>query len=638
MITNARGFWKVAALLLCFAVLTVSDFGVTAEPIHPSFVLLDAAGTDVLTSGAPLSQSKTCGGCHDTDFIARHSAHARADGDSAPPPLRTWENASAWFGGWDPLVYELAPGTDLKAWLTSYGQRHVGGGPARGAGVELDCMLCHLSEASLSARQEALRDAAFEWASTATLSDTGLVEVTEDAFAWNATAFSQGRFPVERLRLSRPTSERCGQCHQHVHRDSSPLDTWNAESARSGAIFSSQPVRDSAFNLANKERLSRAFDVHAERLLECADCHHSRTRAGSVSDVALRHLRFDPRRPALHEVLRRPSHELASSGNGQEAGLRRCTNCHDPSEGHEELPSPSRHFSALACESCHIPEAVIGALSHIDWTALDADGEPLRSYRGSSSNPIDAMVLARGTEPTLLLRRMSDGQRRYAPHNLLTTSYWVTASPLRPVSREALMRVFQSETLQHALDADADGRLSSEERRLTNPQRARLVAELLEAEGVEKPTIVSEVEAVEMHHGVTEGAFVVSDCTECHSSKSRLRRPTLLTTQLPGGVAPHFVDDAALELQGSIEIEGGVARFVPAPDAQSMRHSYVWGADRISWIDWLGISAVTLVLLLAVTHGLGRFLSRRKHAVEGITPHADKSITDEETGKEGSPR
>ena len=43
---------------------------------HPPIRLLDAAGTNVLESGRPVSPMRTCAGCHDTAYIESHSFHA----------------------------------------------------------------------------------------------------------------------------------------------------------------------------------------------------------------------------------------------------------------------------------------------------------------------------------------------------------------------------------------------------------------------------------------------------------------------------------------------------------------------------------------------------------------------------------
>ncbi|MEJ5223679.1 MAG: hypothetical protein WHV44_04425, partial [Anaerolineales bacterium] len=80
-----------------------------AEPsvIHPTFALLDADGENVLTSGKPISTMRTCGECHDTDFIVSHSFHADlglSDYGQAATDA-PWDASNGSFGKWDPLTY-----------------------------------------------------------------------------------------------------------------------------------------------------------------------------------------------------------------------------------------------------------------------------------------------------------------------------------------------------------------------------------------------------------------------------------------------------------------------------------------------------------------------------------------------------
>src|SRR5581483_1372693 len=63
------------------------------SPIHPTFALLDANGENVLASGNAVSTMKTCGQCHDTDFIASHAFHSDL-GLSAYQPVADSMNSS----------------------------------------------------------------------------------------------------------------------------------------------------------------------------------------------------------------------------------------------------------------------------------------------------------------------------------------------------------------------------------------------------------------------------------------------------------------------------------------------------------------------------------------------------------------
>ena len=113
-----------------------------AAPLHPQFALLDANEVNVLTSGQPVSTLKTCGACHDTAFIQSHSDHASVGLDEFGQPGtiadgRTWDTSPGAFGRWDPLRYRyLSPAGDplldlgTPEWVKSFGDRHVGGGPA----------------------------------------------------------------------------------------------------------------------------------------------------------------------------------------------------------------------------------------------------------------------------------------------------------------------------------------------------------------------------------------------------------------------------------------------------------------------------------------------------------------------------
>ena len=46
---------------------------------HPPFPLLDADGREVMVSGAPMDEMRSCGGCHDTEFIKASSDHMAAE-------------------------------------------------------------------------------------------------------------------------------------------------------------------------------------------------------------------------------------------------------------------------------------------------------------------------------------------------------------------------------------------------------------------------------------------------------------------------------------------------------------------------------------------------------------------------------
>jgi hypothetical protein len=150
---------RLSLILFLMGVLCLSAAATLAQgssDLHPTFPLLDADGVNVLESGGPVSTMQTCGTCHDTGFIAEHSAHADVGfslGGSVSGG-RKWGNGFGWYGGWNPITYAES---DLTAaeWVQQYGWRHVGGGPAAGVGVEMNCFICHLPEADNAARPPA---------------------------------------------------------------------------------------------------------------------------------------------------------------------------------------------------------------------------------------------------------------------------------------------------------------------------------------------------------------------------------------------------------------------------------------------------------------------------------------------------
>jgi hypothetical protein len=146
--------WLLPGILFALAAVLLVLGGAAAQeiepqtstgpgsPIHPVFPLLDAGGNNVLESDQPLSTMTTCGGCHDTAFIAANNFHADVGLESygAPGSLpggRPWDTSPGLFGKWSPIFYRYLspagdPVTDLTTpeWIKIFGVRHVGGGPA----------------------------------------------------------------------------------------------------------------------------------------------------------------------------------------------------------------------------------------------------------------------------------------------------------------------------------------------------------------------------------------------------------------------------------------------------------------------------------------------------------------------------
>jgi thiosulfate reductase cytochrome b subunit len=655
------------------------------SPLHPAFVLLDADGQPVLTSGQPLSTMTTCGSCHDTAFIAEHSFHAdvglseQASGASSAHP---WDGGPGYFGRWNPILYRTLtasgsayPDLFTADWIAALGARHVGGGPAQtsrsgvplaestaeedaqtastdgtlspwdwdaSGTVEMNCFLCHIQVPDNAARIAALEAGEFAWASTATLLGTGIV--TRDAsgaYAWDAGAFDDlGQLDPARIGIQDPRSDNCGQCHGVVHTDpQAPLTAAAFDGAWqtlvTGQIVSPQRMSSSGLNLAGKADLTRSFDIHAERVLSCTDCHYALNnpvffQTGSDLD----HLTFDPRRLNFGDYLYQPLHQFAkgqsaSGGSAPELDntLRRCEGCHDAATAHGDwLPYTERHMSAMTCETCHIPQVYGPALASVDWTLLNADGSPLQTYRSvdGGASP-DGESLLVGYTPVLLPRQNAAGDVAIAPYNLVSAWYWVAGSPEQPVPLRLLQAALltpdggYAPDVRAALDVDGDGALGADELRLDTPEKTAAVAAALESAGVSQPRIASEIQPYGLHHGVTGGQWAIKDCQTCHADESRLRTPILLAGYTPGGVEPQFIggDDVAA---GRLESVDGALYYAPASD-QAPANLYIFGHDRVDWIDTFGLLAFVGVLLGVFLHGGLRVLAGRRLARHAPEAH-----------------
>ncbi|TWT84734.1 hypothetical protein CA13_62140 [Planctomycetes bacterium CA13] len=367
---------KISTVLLAFVL--GADHQVPTTSLHPPIVLRDRGGELVMDSGQPISTSVSCGKCHDTDFIQRHSYHASLDIDrtvdvGSLDGYRPWDYGRGGVGRWNPLTYRYLtpPGQQtlrmgIADWIRLQGRWHIGGGPAlRGFGqvpldeqvassdvssvdpnhqvfdpkdgqlrawdwqqsgvVEMNCFLCHVDHPDNAARIEQLEAGKFGWANTATLAKTGLVEPSGEGWTYHRDAFEEdGSVTTEHLPLRKPTSAHCGQCHGLTHDGEEPLELklslrqWST--ATKGQVFSAQRISDSAANIEGKEELTRPWDAHAQAMLDCRSCHFSINNPAefrSSDRNRPKHLSYEPRRLTLSEYLRQPSHQFAKGQTAQ---------------------------------------------------------------------------------------------------------------------------------------------------------------------------------------------------------------------------------------------------------------------------------------------------------------------------------
>jgi Ni/Fe-hydrogenase b-type cytochrome subunit len=652
--------------------------------MHPHFRLLDAEGKHVLESGEPVSTMETCGNCHDTGFIATHSFHADVGLQNLRAPGRTasgrpWDTSPGLFGRWNPLIYRyLSPEGDERidlgtaAWIQLMGARHIGGGPAftsrdggglstlvtgdavhpdthvadpetgavtpwdwsQSGGVEMNCFLCHIPRPNNETRLDALANGEFRWAATATLEGTGIVERADGEWRWNSAAFdTAGLLEKDFVKIQDPDNDNCGLCHGLVQVDpSKPLITtgclpghWSTETT--GQILSPQRIRDSGMNLAAKGELSRAWDIHSERLVQCVDCHYSLNNPiYRQEDATTRpvHLRFDARRMDISEYLYRPSHQFAKGQATQgalapelSASMRRCESCHEAEATHNWLPYKDRHFSVMSCESCHIPYIYAPARRRFDWTVITRQAEPAIECRGGEGDKITVDTLIEGFQPVLLPRHEIDGTTSLVPHNLVSAWYWVAGDPERPVLMRDLKAAYLDGTdyardVVQTLDENGDGALQSNELRLDTEEKVALIRRRLRDLGLENPRIEAEIQPYGIHHDVATGDWATKDCQTCHEKGSRLSKPMLLASYVPGGVEPKFVEDANVSIHGEIaRDQSGRLFYQPSTTASGL---YVLGHDRVRLANAIGLLAVLGVLLGVAVHGGLRYRASRSES------------------------
>ncbi len=683
---------KVCLQSLVFAVLSTAAMLVpvhatapAAEPaprpplksLHPNFALLDANGVNVLTSGQALSTMKSCGQCHDSEYIASHGFHVDLGLRSFVSSNKTWNASPGLFGQWDPLRYRFLTQSgderlDLSTaeWLMRNGDRVVGGGPATtsrsgrpltslqpdvdgpetslldaagnrvawnwsGSGtMEMNCFLCHLDKPNLAARSDAIRAGRFADANTATLTGLHIVEADARGWAWNRAAFTaDGLINSKSLRIQDPTNANCAACHGEAHPAGAvPLqvnacDLDSPQTATTGQVVAAQRINASGVNLAGKDALHRSWDIHAERQLQCTDCHHALNNPAHVSVARGKspaHLRYDPRSLDINDYLQRPDHNLAR-GQSARAGvapeykgtMRRCENCHDAAASHGDwLPYVETHMATLACESCHIPRMFAPAIESYDWTVLQVDGEPVQSCRGVNGAPNDVRSLVTGFDPVLLKRSNVDGAQLLAPYNLITTFYWVyedAKGNKRPVRMADLRAAYldggrYAADIVAAFDTNHDGAISTVELRIDSGQKEAAVKARLAGLGLPRVKMEGQVQPFSINHNVTRGEFALNQCQSCHGAGSRVNQGIQLAAFAP--VLPVFATNNNVTASGDMIRRGDGALFYqPAPSRDAV---YVFGASRVRWVDAIGALAFAGTLIGVTGHGLLRYLASRK--------------------------
>jgi len=456
---------------------------------------------------------------------------------------------------------------------------------------EIDCLACH--------------------------SDAG------DRREWTAGMFRPDGILIEgAFNIHKPKDENCAQCHGIVsNKLDVPLTYEAASESRSmtsltGQIISPQKIFNSGLNIAGKESLTHAFDIHADRVVGCVNCHYSLNNPvyfQQRKESRPAHLDFDPRRLTSADYLERPLHQLAkgSSLHGLHSvesnnSMRRCESCHNAENAHEWLPYKKTHFASLACEACHIPKLYGPALQAIDWTLVDRDGQPLRQYRDVEGDPATADSLIYGFRPLILPRENVGGERKLAPFNLVSSWYWMAGEPALKVTPEQLVGALY---VNGRLHPDIANTLGSE-LRIDSPEQADVIRQRLQTTGLVNVHMVSEIQPYSISHNVVNGEWATRECTTCHSGDSVLAAAFTLSDYLPGGMLPADGDVGKAALSGYMaEGPEGGASFVLDNSGNGY---YVIGLDGLDWVDALGLLMFLGITFGVTVHAIGRYIANRR--------------------------
>ena len=639
---------SLVGILFLAGVLLIVDNSVFAQSdFHPVFPFLDKNGENVLDSGMAVSTMETCGQCHDTDFIASHSYHVDS-GFSGQVPAgttaseRPWETSSGLFGNWSPITYYyLSPEGDqlvdltTKEWAQTIGVRHVGGGPTEELGTEMNCFLCHIDNPNTEARKVQLATGEYEFVNTATLVDTGFVSKTFNGYTWIEDSFDeQGDIKAGLLTIQSPDNENCGICHGSVDDDiETPLNLENCSAENwttqtTGQIMSPQRISESALNLKDKDELSRPWDVHIERMVNCTDCHYSLNNPVFTGNESgdLDHLQFDPRRLDFSEYLYQPVHDFAHGLSAQSdlsmedsESIRDCQYCHSVEENHAWLPYQEEHMETLSCGTCHIPEMYSTARMQFDWTVISTDAYALTVCRGADDSSSSSAKLITGFTPVVMPEELVNGGVQLSPYNLVSSWFWVYGEPQRPVRIEDLETVWldgsdYADDVIAVFDFDNDGILSNSELVIDSTEKQEFITGKLVALGLDNPQIKAEVQPYSINHNVVDGSWVTKDCQTCHSENSLLTAPIKLAEYMPGSVYPEFIKGTNTVTDGEIYVgDDGALYYQPSMSEQDI---YILGKDNVSWIDWYGVVAVLGVFGVIITHGGLRIMAARKSPVQ----------------------
>jgi len=497
--------------------------------------------------------------------------------------------------------------------------------------AEADCFLCHVPNANRAARKKETGRGNFRWANDATLADTGIVSGNDnDTFTYNRAAFNRdGTVKPEALNISDPTLENCAMCHGFTARNTTNIQPiQHADIMRgtekSGWIYNGASISDTVSpKIAGKERMKFPWDAHAAKGLICIDCHFSPNNPGRMLQEDLRkNVRFKPLNADIAVYLKRPDHNFARGNIPPETvnltrhnTMRGCSDCHDAEKGHAFLPYKSRHFQALACQTCHIPAVHFWAYRSDDWGFLMDTGTSRVTFRGIDGSIVDPESEVTGYLPAYIPTTNGNNRLQIRPTNLITGVYWFDKVKGRPVfTWQVQAALFEERPAEGEWKyrpeiikafADKDGIIDLPQAVYDTPEKIALVKGLLQQYAhVSQPELRIEVVPWSMTHGIAGKGQAVKECTACHSQHSMLHRPLDLNTFLPRGIPVIYRG----QKMNVINFEGNEPTF---DNRSLLERFYIIGNNRQPWVEWFGWVSVAAAALLSLLHGTLRALRGR---------------------------
>jgi hypothetical protein len=173
------------------------------------------------------------------------------------------------------------------------------------------------------------------------------------------------------------------------------------------------------------------------------------------------------------------------------------------------------------------------------------DGTALSACRGiEEEGDSFSSVLISSYKPTLLPRQEGDGSNRLAPHNLITSWYWVHGNPERPVPQRDLEVACLEGDEYHPqilslFDENDDGRLDDSELTIDSDEKETLIISRLEALGLEKPRIAGEIQPYSINHAVTHGEWPPGIAAPVMATTRWSPGRRCCPTGYPAGFCPH---------------------------------------------------------------------------------------------------